>query len=303
MNEFRLNDTLTLLNLKQSLPGFNRDPFIGSWVLQDDPCLIFDVGPSASVHQLLDYLEHKRIHTVDYVLISHIHIDHAGGLAKFIEAFPQTRVIVHDRGVQHLADPTRLWEGSLKTLGHVAEAYGKIDPVPEDNLIPHTKCTIRGLTVLETPGHAPHHLSFVYKDKLFAGEAAGIYLPHWDEDYTRPPTPPRFILEHAVNSVDRMLELDDMPILYSHFGFHRSSRIMLARYREQLFLWRDIIAKKFKTSRNSDVKKQCVDALLEQDPALTGYKKMNKTVREREVIFIENGVSGYLGYLREETNA
>ena len=118
-----------------------------------------------------------------------------------------------------------------------------------------------------------------------------------------PPTPPRFILEHAVNSVDRMLELDDMPVLYSHFGFHRSSRTMLARYREQLFLWRDIIAKKFKTSRNSDVKKQCVDALLEQDPALAGYKKMNKTVREREVIFIENGVSGYLGYLREQTNA
>ena len=78
------------------------------------------------------------------------------------------KVVVHEKGLRHLTDPSKLWEGSLATLGAMAQAYGEIRPAPAEAFIPHTKCSIDGVTVIETPGHAPHHLSFVYKGFLFA---------------------------------------------------------------------------------------------------------------------------------------
>ena len=147
------------------------------------------------------------------------------------------RAVCHAQGRKHLLDPGKLWEGSLKTLKEMALAYGPIDPVPEDRLIGHTDFSLPGLTILETPGHAPHHLSFDYQGKLFAGEGAGVYLPFWEGPYLRPPTPPRFFFDQAVASVDHMLALADRPIFFAHLGAFPHSREILREYRKQLYRW------------------------------------------------------------------
>ena len=294
-----LHDRLTLVSLPQTMEGFA--PFVGSWVYTGKTNLVVDVGPAASVGSLIGWLRDRGVRTVDYVLLSHIHIDHAGGTAEFLRSFPSARVVVQAKGLPHLTDPSKLWQGSLQTLGDMARAYGEIPPVPAEALIPHTQCAVDGLTVVETPGHAPHHLSYVYDGHLFAGEAAGVYLPDISPDYLRPPTPPRFIFEQALASVDRMLELDDQPICYAHFGSHPSSRFMLRRYREQLHLWLEIIREVRQQGDDPHTPQRCVSALLARDPVLAPFPGLDEAVRKREQYFIANSARGFLGYLAERS--
>ena len=108
----------TLIPIKQDLPGFER--FIGSWVCVGEINMVIDVGPSVSVNRLIKALTDMGVDRVDCVALTHIHIDHAGGLALFLEHFPMATVICHEKGIKHLVDPTRLWAGSLKTLGEIA---------------------------------------------------------------------------------------------------------------------------------------------------------------------------------------
>ncbi len=292
-----LPPAMELLSLTQTLKGYN--PFIGSWVLPGDPFMIFDVGPRCSIDTLLDHLKNAGVEKVDYILLSHIHIDHAGGVGHFLETYPMAKVVAHEKGVRHLADPEKLWQGALTVLGDVARTYGKMKPVPRESLIPHTEANIPGLTIVETPGHAPHHLSYVYRDTLVAGEAAGIYLPLTGSAYLRPPTPPRFILDIAVSSVDKLLALPDMPICYVHWGANKSSRGMLAKYRDQLYLWRDVIADVMKQGVGDDILKRCRMALMERDPALEPFPNMDPDTRHREDYYIENSAWGFVEFLKE----
>ncbi|MBA4395739.1 MAG: hypothetical protein C0407_19470, partial [Desulfobacca sp.] len=187
---------------------------------------------------------------------------------------------------------------SLATLKEMAVAYQPIEAVSADRLIPHETAQLDGLTILETPGHAPHHLSFCYQDVLFSGESAGVYLPFLEKIYLRPPTPPRFFFEQAVESVDRMLALKDRPIFYAHAGSHPSSKKMLNLYREQLFLWKELIAGVLK-AHPTEVLERATDLLLEKDPRLECFQWMDGPAQKRERFFMANSIAGFVGYLQQ----
>jgi len=283
-----------LVELKQSRPGFER--FIGSWVVRGDQNILVDVGPSHSVSQLITALAAMEVNRVDWVLLTHIHIDHAGGLSGFLERFPTARVVCHAKGIHHLADPAKLWAGSKKTLGDLSDHYGPIRPLKEQSLMPHTEAKIRDLVIIETPGHAQHHLSFVYQDHLFAGEAAGIYLTVGQSEYLRAATPPVFFLNEFLESIDRLLAHETMPVCYGHFGLAQSSHPLLKRHKEQLRLWERVIEKEI-SSGDGALVERCLDRLLDMDPELRAFAGMNAAVQEREKFFIRNSVKGYLGFL------
>ena len=198
----------------------------------------------------------------------------------------------------HLIDPTRLWEGSLATLGEKAIAYGPIDPVPKESLFSPEDIRLEGLTILETPGHAPFHLSFCYQDYLFCGESAGVFVPLGEKIYLRPPTPPRFFLEQTVASVDKMLALPDQAIYFGHAGSHPSSQKMLGLYREQLFRWKDIISEVLQSVSEDVVVKQAMEVLLEKDPLLACFPQMDVLSQQRERYFMANSINGFVGYLK-----
>lgn len=287
---------LYCIPLKQEVNGFEQ--FIGSWVFTGEWNFIVDVGPKASFEALWEVLKKLKIAKLDFVFLTHIHIDHAGALGSLIRHFPQVKAICHASGVKHLIDPQALWEGSKKVLGDLALKYGPIDPVPEKNLISSEEFNVGGFKVVNTPGHAAHHISLVYGDYLFAGEAGGVFQDLGDRIYLRPATPPRFILEEAVGSVDKLLEVEAQEICYAHFGIHPEARKMLQFYRDQLFLWRDVIQEQMKNPHEQDVMERCITALLERDPLFRGFRNFKEGEKGRELYFTQNSIRGYLEYLR-----
>ena len=286
----------TLVEIKQAIPGFNR--FIGSWVYEGDVTFIVDVGPRNTAHILKDRLSRMGIRHIDFVLLTHIHIDHGGALNSILTAFPMARAVCHTKGTKHLIDPVRLWEGSRQVLREKAEAFGQPEAVDPERLIHHGDVEMRDLIVIETPGHAPHHISYSYNGILFSGEAAGNYYNIRGSEFLRPATPPRFFLETFLKSVEKLLALQDQRICYGHFGEAASSQNMLNRFRSQLQRWEQIIEHEAK-EETADLVPRCIAVLLRKDPELKAFTCMPLAVQKREQYFMANSVQGFLGYFKE----
>ncbi len=122
---------LYLIGLEQKIERFGI--FIGSWVYDGEVKFLVDPGPKASVDQLLEGLKILRIKRLDFIFLTHIHIDHAGGTGILVNHFPESKVICHESGIPHLISPQKLWEGAKKVLGDLALKYGEIEPVPEEH--------------------------------------------------------------------------------------------------------------------------------------------------------------------------
>ena len=285
-----------LIEIKQDRPGFDR--FIGSWLCPFDKTMVIDVGPSRSLPKLIAALTARGVHRVDYVLLTHIHMDHAGGLAEFLDHFPMARAVCHSKAISHLLDPSKLWLGSQKTLGDLAEVYGPIAPVKRERLIPHTEAQAEGIDLLETPGHAVHHLSYIVRGNLFAGEAGGIYVRGEGWEYLRPATPPVFFLKQFLESMDRLLNARDLTMCYAHFGRADSSHHMLKRERAQLLFWERIIREEM-AKGDPLLMERCMAKLLAEDQELTAFQAMSSADQDRERFFMGNSIKGYLGFLQQ----
>jgi glyoxylase-like metal-dependent hydrolase (beta-lactamase superfamily II) len=219
--------------------------FIASYVLKGEQAIIVETGPTSSVPNLLSGLRELNVDLEDvvYVAVSHIHLDHAGGTGTLLKHLPNAKVIVHQRGAPHLANPEKLWKQSRDVLGRITELYGAPEPVPQDRIVRAVDGmtldvggTVR-LRVMETLGHASHHLSYYEpsSEGIFSGDAAGIYLN--EIDVILPTTPPPFRLDIALASLERLKRLKPKVLYYSHFGKAEDAIGKLQLYEGQLKLW------------------------------------------------------------------
>lgn len=306
--------SLHLIDLDQDLPGQRR--FISCWVWQS-PELVFvvDPGPPSTAERLLGELERLGIPRLDFILLTHVHLDHGGCTARILERWPTARVACHDKGRRHLVDPTRLWDGSRQVLGHKAEVYGQPQPVPASRLVEIAALADHGVQAIDTPGHAPHHLAFLHRDGLFLGECAGTFStlgqgPLCEEYYLRPATPPRFILETAVASLDRVLELDPFPrrLFFAHHGqFAGETRRLVTVARDQLRLWTTTVSGVRQTlaalphteqpAAEEDLMRELRAALRRADPHYARGVALPTDIQERERDFSRQTLRGILGYL------
>jgi glyoxylase-like metal-dependent hydrolase (beta-lactamase superfamily II) len=295
-------DDLVLIDLDQNLPG--QREFISSWLYQSaDLTYLVDPGPPATIARLLARLRDENISRLDYVLLTHVHLDHAGGTAQILAAYPDARVACHPGGVTHLVDPGHLWEGSRKVLGAMALAYGEPAAVSAAALATLDELGERGIAAIETPGHAAHHLSFLHAGTLFCGEAAGTYKALGNgQFYLRPATPPRFFLEPALASLDRLLAMTPAParLAFAHHGLAAgNSEVILATARAQLLNWVRLASQESASGAATlaDLQARIIARLGDEDPHFGLVNQLAPDIQQRELQFATNSLAGILGYL------
>ena len=230
---------------------------------------------------------------IDYIILTHIHIDHAGGVGTAIREMPKAKVLAHSQALRHLVDPTRLWEASLKTLGDLALQYGRIEPVPEDQVAVATDLMSidlgRGL-VLEvhiTPGHAAHHLSLFDRNSgvLIAGEAAGVCV----NGVIRMATPPPFKLEETLSSIDRLIALEPKTLCYGHFGCYGNAVERLRLARSKLLVWHEIAGSAAKQCKTPE---EILVLLRGKDRDLDYLDSLGQDAYRREHDLLINSING-----------
>jgi glyoxylase-like metal-dependent hydrolase (beta-lactamase superfamily II) len=180
--------------------------------------LIVDPGPSSSVDNLIDALGPTVPRAL---LLTHIHLDHAGASGVLARRFPELQVYVHERGAAHLVDPSKLLESAGRLYGDDMERlWGEVAPVPENRV--HTLSggeTIDGFRVAYTPGHASHHVSYLHEESgdAYVGDVAGVRVP--PHEHTVAPTPPPDIdVELWLDSLSTVAGWTPERLCLTHFG-------------------------------------------------------------------------------------
>ena len=219
----------------------------GYLIRADRPCLV-ETGTAPSAPVVRDALARLGIGAGDLatVVVTHIHLDHAGGAGDIAAMFPAARIIAHQRGARHLADPSRLMASARMIYGDALDRlFGVLAPVPAERIVALGDAlgTVdlgggRRLDSHYSPGHAKHHVGLLDSESgdLYVGDAAGVYLP--DTGDLRPATPPPdFDLDTALASLRRFAALQPARLLFSHYGPVASVSETLDRSVEELTVW------------------------------------------------------------------
>lgn len=200
---------------------------MAAYIFAGDEPAVVDPGLSTGVDHVLEALRELQIDTaeVEHVILTHIHLDHAGGAGYLVEECENADVLCHEMGVDFLSDEDRvekLIESVHSAVGDLAEQYGTARPIPRDRFVSLSggetvEVGDRTLDVIAAPGHAPHQLCFHEPDErlLFTADECGEYL---GGQLLATTPPPNFDLEENLDTLDRLKGLDVDTLLYPHYG-------------------------------------------------------------------------------------
>jgi glyoxylase-like metal-dependent hydrolase (beta-lactamase superfamily II) len=286
---------LKYLECRPPIPGY--EDFIGTYLSIGEKKALIDVGPKAAIPGLLKALSQAGVQPeeIDYIISTHIHIDHAGGVGLVAKAMKNAGIIAHGRARSHLTDPAALWKASQEALGDLALEYGDVEPVPENRItdaVDGMKIDMGSELVLEiylTPGHAPHHLCvFDNMDKvLLAGDLGGIYT----NDFLRPSSPPPFRLNDYLTSTERMISLQPVKIGYAHVGCYDNAVERLKAVRAQTLLWYEIAQAGAKEGKTAE---DIVKTIMMKDKEIDKLNGLNKDTYRREYSMLVNSIRGLM---------
>lgn len=245
-----------------------REHAIGCWDLGG---ALVDPGPESSLETVISALEQPP----QALLLTHIHLDHAGATGALVRRYPDLEVWVHARGAPHLIDPSKLIASAERLYGDdMMRLWGEIVPVPEQNIRSLSggetvEVADRALDVAYTPGHASHHVIYFDRDDstLYAGDVAGVRIP--PSDFVIAPTPPPDIdIDLWQRSIELVRGFDPQRVALTHFGMAEDAERQLTRASEAL-------------TRQADVARVLVEQDLPADEAARRFgDELERRIRE-----------------------
>ena len=213
------NDKLFWFDLEPN----NEKEFITIYILIDDKITLIETGPACSHNNLVEGITKAGVglSDIDYIVPTHIHLDHFGGGGHIMNVCENASAVVHPNAVYHVSNIDKWWSGSLDFLGEVAELYGKPLSIPESRIISaennfELDLGKTKLKSLHTPGHAPHHITWINGKSAFVGDSLGLWYPKIGRAF--PVTPGYYRHDLALQSINLMSELDLEELYYTHFG-------------------------------------------------------------------------------------
>jgi glyoxylase-like metal-dependent hydrolase (beta-lactamase superfamily II) len=243
------------------------DTLLGGWervtagyLIEGPAPVLVETGSQTSAPALLKALDEHGV-AADHlagVAVTHIHLDHAGGVGDVARAFPRATVYVHEKGARHLVDPARLVSSASRVYGELLDTlYGRLDPTPAERIhVLHDGEELkigpgRVLTTVDSPGHAKHHLALHDSESgiLFAGDAVGVRLP--DTGVLRPATPPAdFDLDLAITSLRKFRQRNPTGVALAHYGLLPEPLAMLEEAEGILRRWAEVAEAAWREDRD-----------------------------------------------------
>jgi glyoxylase-like metal-dependent hydrolase (beta-lactamase superfamily II) len=267
------------------------------YLLDAERPAVVDTGIGTNRELLFAAIDDVLAGRLEFVLPTHVHLDHAGGAGFLADRHPEATVYTHERGVRHLVDPARLVAGTKAAVDDQWEFYVEPRPVPEDRIAGVTDgdrldLGDRTLTVFHAPGHAPHQVVFHddLDDVVFTADAAGIYVP--SEDRVQPTTPPaNFDLEQCLDDVRMIEDLDPETLCFGHFGSREFDPSVTEGYRRTLVEWVEAVRQRREELEDDEA---VVDHFV-SNPEVVDVWGERKARAEMRL-----NVRGVLGYLDAE---
>lgn len=264
-----------------------RERVICCWRVDD---LLIDPGPESSLEILVQALGDEAPRAL---LLTHIHLDHAGAAGAIVRRWPGVEVYVHERGARHLEDPSKLLASAQRLYGdEMDRLWGDVLPVPRERLRPLSGGeTVDGFRVAYTPGHASHHVCYLHEDsgRAFVGDVAGVSIERGG--IVLPPTPPPDIdLEAWNDSLSLLAEWKPQSLGITHFGVVENVFERLAVMRDRLTAWgtlaRELDAEAFEEHIRAEVAEavdpETAQAYLQAVPPEQQWHGLDRYWRKRE---------------------
>ncbi len=291
------------------------DTLLGGWervtagyLIEGPRPVLVETGSQSSIETLLAALAELGVEPADLagVAVTHIHLDHAGGVGDVARAFPGATVYVHEKWDRHLADPSKLVDSAARVYGPLLDSlYGRLHATPAERLhvlSDEEEIDIgdgRTLRAIDSPGHAKHHLGLLDSGSgfLFAGDAVGVRLP--DAGVLRPATPPPdFDLDQALNSLRKFADHTPTGIALAHYGLVPiPASDLLEEAAETLSVWAEVATRAWR--EGADI----AGALGERFAAQTESVPPEHREKLETLNGIHSNAAGLRRWLEQKTSA
>ena len=224
----------------------NKSGRMSCYYIDSSNPMLVEVGPSNSFPYLISSLESLGISEVKRSAMTHLHLDHIGGIGHLVEKYKEHFVYIHELGIRHLPNPEKLWKAvsEVYTEEWLSTNWGEIKPTPIKNIRSLQDKELidlgngRKLEAIYGPGHAKHHYTFYdeYSKTLFMGDTLGLIYPHGDFVQPNLP-PPDFNKELLFNTLDDLKKLDLKYLALAHFGMHGNPYKLIENAKENIEEW------------------------------------------------------------------
>ena len=277
--------------------GMYDVPQYGSvYVVDAERPAIIDTGTGGDYDAVAGALDELGI-DLEFIVPTHVHLDHAGGAGRLLEDHPDAEVRIHERGVRHLVEPDRLVAGTKSAVGDQWQYYADPVPVPEDRIEglqdgDELDLGDRTLVAHEAPGHAPHQHIFHEPDEgiVFTADAAGLYVSAEDTIRETSP-PPQFDLDQARRDVSMIADLEPETLAFAHFGPREFDADLLSDYKRTLVEWVQAVKQKRAELGNDEA---VVEHFVAHADEMTGAETWGERKAEAEARLNTKGVLAYL---------